>query len=287
MSAAHPTQWLTEYRGRWPFIRVNLVICRSPDKGLLSPLSGERQITKTIQIPPAVSPVILHHTVWRTWLFIACSDWEMIILPTPTYTFLFKCERVKGWMLKTSATILDKSVGTPALFRWKSPLFDFPLPPPPLSAVSVGWKCTFSEQHWPGGRGDVTLCKRVENRAIREHVSYFQAVPRAFVQDCRFPFVMVFHYSDQLLEDNPVFNCLFVLFVHSSINSSTNQSIHTRVLARPKRQGAVPCRFIQRPVVFPRRPVVFSAPCHFSRARWFLWAFISVILSLKLQKASY
>ena len=57
-------------------------------------------------------------------------------------------------------TILDKSVGTPALFRSKSPLFDFPLPDPPLNVVSVGWKCTFSEQHWPGGRGDVTLRKR-------------------------------------------------------------------------------------------------------------------------------
>ena len=26
------------------------------------------------QIPPATSPEILHHTVWRTWLFIAYSD---------------------------------------------------------------------------------------------------------------------------------------------------------------------------------------------------------------------
>ena len=58
------------------------------------------------------------------------------------------------------------------------------------------------------------------------------------------------------------------------------------VLARPKRQGAAPCRFVRRPVVFPQRPVVFSAPCHFPRALWFLRAFISVILSLKLQKAS-
>ena len=57
-----------------------------------------------------------------------------------------------------------------------------------------------------------------------------------------------------------------------------------RVLARPKRQGAAPCRFVQRPVVFPQRPVVFSVPCHFPRALWFLQAFISVILSLKLQK---
>ena len=86
-----------------------------------------------------------------------------------------------------TATILDESVGTPALFRWKSPLFDFPLPPPPLNVVSVGWKCTFSEQHWPGGRG-TSLCanatlQSVEKRAISEHVSYFKAVPRTFVQD--------------------------------------------------------------------------------------------------------
>ena len=38
------------------------------------------------------------------------------------------------------------------------------------------------------------------------------------------------------------------------------------VLARPKRQGAAPCRFVQRPVVFPQRPVVFSAPCRFFSA---------------------
>ena len=31
------------------------------------------------QISPAVSPEILHHTVWRTWIVIAYSD-EMIIL---------------------------------------------------------------------------------------------------------------------------------------------------------------------------------------------------------------
>ena len=35
---------------------------------------------------------------------------------------------------------------------------------------------------------------------------------------------------------------------------------HHSVLARPKRQGAAPCRFFLRPVVFPQRPVVFQAP---------------------------
>ena len=51
------------------------------------------------------------------------------------------------------------------------------------------------------------------------------------------------------------------------------------VLARPKRQGAAPCHFVRRPAVFPQRPFVFSAACHFPRALWFLRAFISVILA--------
>ena len=40
-----------------------------------------------------------------------------------------------------------------------------------------------------------------------------------------------------------------------------------------------------RPVVFPQRPVIFSVPCDFPIAFWFLRAFVSIILSLKLQKA--
>ena len=46
-----------------------------------------------IQISPAASPVILHHTVWRTWLFIAYSDGKWFPLPNShylTYTFIFK-----------------------------------------------------------------------------------------------------------------------------------------------------------------------------------------------------
>ena len=75
-------------------------------------------------------------------------------------------------------------------------------------------------------------------------------------------------------------------WLHHSTESVTHmcilyaaQSFKSRVLARPKRQGAAPCRFV-------RRPVVFSAPCHFPRALWFLRAFILATLSLKLQKAS-
>ena len=46
-----------------------------------------------IQISPAASPVILHHTVWRTWLFIAYSVGKWFPLPNShylTYTFIFK-----------------------------------------------------------------------------------------------------------------------------------------------------------------------------------------------------
>ena len=48
-----------------------------------------------VQISPVASPVILHHTVWRTWLFIAYSDWKMILVPVLT-TLLIHFSG-KGW----------------------------------------------------------------------------------------------------------------------------------------------------------------------------------------------
>ena len=48
------------------------------------------------QISPAASPKILHHTVWRTWLFIAYSNerWSYYqFSPLLTYTFLFETVR--------------------------------------------------------------------------------------------------------------------------------------------------------------------------------------------------
>ena len=48
--------------------------------------------------------------------------------------------------------------------------------------------------------------------------------------------------------------------------SLTNQIIHIQAIARPKRQGAVPCRFVRRPVVFPQRPVVFFSALSFSES---------------------
>ena len=44
------------------------------------------------QISPAASSEILHHTVWRTWLFIACSDerWWYYLFSLHHLAFLFK-----------------------------------------------------------------------------------------------------------------------------------------------------------------------------------------------------
>ena len=47
------------------------------------------------KISPAVSPEILHHTAWRSWLVIALLRWKVIILPILTNspnTF-----SLKGW----------------------------------------------------------------------------------------------------------------------------------------------------------------------------------------------
>ena len=48
-----------------------------------------------VQISPVASPVILHHTVWRTWPFIACSDWKMILVPVLTTSLIHFSW--KGW----------------------------------------------------------------------------------------------------------------------------------------------------------------------------------------------
>ena len=50
-------------------------------------------------------------------------------------------------------TILDKSVGTHALFLWKLSLFDFPLPPPPYQSWICGLKVHFFEATLTRGEG--------------------------------------------------------------------------------------------------------------------------------------
>ena len=67
------------------------------------------------QISPPASPVILHHTVWRTWLFIAYSDerWLYHQFSLPHSHISFK----KGWEsvtfdLSTNLTCGSSSSGT-------------------------------------------------------------------------------------------------------------------------------------------------------------------------------
>ena len=58
--------------------------------GGLNPFTSK---SDQFQISPAASPDILHHTVWRTWLFIAYSDDRWLYYTSShylTYTFLLK-----------------------------------------------------------------------------------------------------------------------------------------------------------------------------------------------------
>ena len=53
------------------------------------------------QISPAASPEILHHTVWRTWLFIAILIWKIIMyclnsLTTSPIHFSIKVSELRG-----------------------------------------------------------------------------------------------------------------------------------------------------------------------------------------------
>ena len=102
------------------------------------------------QISPAASPEILHPTVWITWLFITqFSIYHIIHF------------HLKSWKnVLCEATILDKSVGTPALFRWKSPPLRFPPPPSPSQCCISGLKVHFFGATLTRGEGDVTLRKR-------------------------------------------------------------------------------------------------------------------------------
>ena len=45
-----------------------------PSPKLCSPLNPFTPKSDQCQISPAASPQILHHTVWRTWLFITYLD---------------------------------------------------------------------------------------------------------------------------------------------------------------------------------------------------------------------
>ena len=61
-------------------------------EGELNPFTPK---SDQVQISPVASPVILHATVWRTWLFIAYSDWKMILVPVLTTSLIHFSW--KGW----------------------------------------------------------------------------------------------------------------------------------------------------------------------------------------------
>ena len=67
--------------------------------------------------------------------------------------------------------------------------FPFSISPSPLSKLNQRAEGALFRSNIDQGGGGTSLCanatlQSVENRAISEHVSYFQAVPRTFVQDC-------------------------------------------------------------------------------------------------------
>ena len=52
-----------------------------PSRNSINPFTPKRD---QLQISPAASPNISHHTVWRTWLFIRYSDERFIMVPILT-----------------------------------------------------------------------------------------------------------------------------------------------------------------------------------------------------------
>ena len=61
--------------------------------------------------------------------------------------------------------------------------------PLPLSKLNLRAEIALFRSNIDQGGGGTSLCanvtfQSVENRAISEHLSYFEAVPRTFVQDC-------------------------------------------------------------------------------------------------------
>ena len=74
-----------------------------------------------VQISPAASPEILHHTVWRTWLFIDYSD-ERWLYTTNShylpYTFLFKKVHAVGSLRSWRSQPMRWTVFTGAILNW-------------------------------------------------------------------------------------------------------------------------------------------------------------------------
>ena len=116
-----------------------------------------------------------------------------------------------------------------------------PPPPPPLSMLYQWAESALFRSNIDQGGGGTSLCanatlQSVENRAISEHVSCFQAVPRTFVQDvvCLPTIVRIssfrVQYSNQSLMHESPFSLQFIL---SSPRSYRRRTISLRRKMRP------------------------------------------------------
>ena len=65
------SQWLLHKMTKFSLLVSTFSLASIPTDKLINPFTPE---SDQFQISPAASPEILHHTVWRTWLFIAYSD---------------------------------------------------------------------------------------------------------------------------------------------------------------------------------------------------------------------
>ena len=76
------------------------------------------------QISPAVSPEILHPTVWRTWLFIACWDerWYQFFQPHLYMSLIRGWENIILWGLWSE--MVEKEIYRHSLISYHKPDFD-------------------------------------------------------------------------------------------------------------------------------------------------------------------
>ena len=73
----------------WPW--CGTLCAKHSNRCMFNPFTPE---SDQVQISPVASQVILHHTVWRTWLFIAYSDWKILVPVLTTSLIHFSW---KGW----------------------------------------------------------------------------------------------------------------------------------------------------------------------------------------------
>ena len=81
-----PISWTSANDHSWEWKSYNCQLSVSPQ----TPTQCSR--SDQFQISPAASPEMLHHTVWRTWLFIAYSDdrWLYYQFPLPHFCISLK-----------------------------------------------------------------------------------------------------------------------------------------------------------------------------------------------------